>query len=425
MLKKIIDILKEEIVPAEGCTEPIALAYLGSKLTSVLGGIPEKIKLFVSGNIIKNVKSVKIPNSNGMVGIEAAVALGTILGDSTKELMVISNVDTTRLDEVKNYILENRINIEKSENNSKLYMMAVATLGSDTVTIEIKDYHTNITKIEKNGEIIHKGLCDEVTTGDVMTDRDFLSVELIYKVAKEIDINLIKDIFEKVIEYNSNIANAGLETEYGVAIGKAIKDGISEGVYGNDLKNNIVAFASAGSDARMNGCSLPVMTTSGSGNQGMTCSLPIIKFCELKGIDKETLIRGLFFSHMTTIHIKSNIGRLSAYCGVIAGGAAVSGGFAFVDGLSLEQVNGAIETTIGTLSGVICDGAKSSCATKIASSISMAFDSYYLAKKNRKLQYGEGIIGKNIEKTLGNVGVLAQEGLQKTDEVVLDIMIKN
>ena len=189
--------------------------------------------------------------------------------------------------------------------------------------------------------------------------------------------------------------------------------------------NKIVSFASAGSDARMNGCSMPVMTTSGSGNQGMSASLPVIKYCEEKGLTHEQLIRGLFFSHLTTIHIKSNVGRLSAYCGVVCAGGGVAGALAFLDGMPLDRIDAAIETTLATLSGMLCDGAKSSCATKIASSIGMAFDSYYLSKKKKNFEYGEGIVGKDVEATLANVKVLAHEGLRQTDEVVLEIMLNN
>lgn len=426
MIEKILKILEEEIVPAEGCTEPIALAYLGSKLTSFLGGIPEKIDVLVSGNLIKNVKSVKIPNSEGLVGIEAAVAMGAILGDSTKELMVISNVDNKKLPKVREYLADKKIKVEKIEGNAKLHMRGIGILGQDRVMIEIKDYHTNIVKIEKNGKILKENICDEkLNNSSIMTDRKFLTVELIYNLAKTIEISLIRDIFEKVIKYNSAIANEGLTNVYGAAVGKTLKEGMEEGVYGKDIKNKMLSFVSAGSDARMNGCSMPVMTTSGSGNQGMTASLPIIKYCEEKNISKEQMIRGLFFSHMTTIHIKSNVGRLSAYCGVVCAGGGVAGALAFLDGLSLKQINYAIETTLATLSGMLCDGAKSSCAAKISSSIGMAFDSYFMAKKNRKFEYGEGIVGNCIESTLKNVGILAQEGLRKTDEVVLDIMLKN
>lgn len=423
--EKVIKILEEELIPAEGCTEPIAIAYAASKLVEILGGIPEKIDARLSGNIIKNVKSVKIPKSDGMVGIEAAIAMGALLGNPSQELMVIAKADTTRLGEVRKYLEENRINVSVNEGDIKLFIRLEGYLNNETAIIEIQHYHTNITKIIKNGEEIKGSSCDEICTVDVMTDRSFLSVELIYNMAKSIDLNIIKPLFEKVISYNSAIANEGLNNNYGIGIGKTIKEGMEEGVYGNDLRNKMASFASAGSDARMNGCSLPVVTTSGSGNQGMTCSLPVIKFCEEKNLSEEELIRGLFFSHLTTIHIKTNIGRLSAYCGAICASAGVAGAISFLSNLSLKQVEQAIETTLGTLSGVICDGAKSSCATKIASGISAAFDGYYSASKNKKLEFGEGIIGRNLESTIKNVGTLGQTGMKITDEVILDIMVKN
>lgn len=425
MIDKILSILNEEIIPAEGCTEPIAIAYAASKLTSILGNVPEKIDIYLSGNMIKNVKSVKIPNSEGMVGIEASVAMGAILGNCERELMVISHVDTNRLSEVRDYVNSGKINVFLNKGDVKLYIRVEGTCGNDTAMVEIQNYHTNITKIMKNGEEIKGCSCDDKCGGDVMTDRSFLSVKLIYELAKTIDLSLIEPIFQKVIDYNTAIAKEGLTNDWGIAIGKTIKEGIEEGVYGNDIRNNMASFASAGSDARMNGCSMPVMTTSGSGNQGMTASLGVIKFCEMKGISHEELIRGLFFSHMTTIHIKSNIGRLSAYCGAICASAGAAGAISFLDGLSLEQINWAIEITLGTLSGVICDGAKSSCATKIASGITCAFDSYYAAKKNRKFLFGEGIVGRDVEATIKNAGILGQDGMKVTDEVILDIMINN
>ncbi len=425
MIDKILSILNEEIIPAEGCTEPIAIAYAASKLTNILGNVPEKIDIYLSGNMIKNVKSVKIPNSEGMVGIEASVAMGAILGNCERELMVISHVDTTRLPEVRAYVESGKINVALNKGDVKLYIRIEGTCGTDSAMVEIQNYHTNITKIVKNGEEIKGCSCDDKCGGAVMTDRSFLSVKLIYELAKTIDLSLIEPIFQKVIDYNTAIAKEGLTNEWGIAIGKTIKEGMEEGVYGNDIRNNMASFASAGSDARMNGCSLPVMTTSGSGNQGMTASLGVIKFCEMKGISHEELIRGLFFSHMTTIHIKSNIGRLSAYCGAICASAGAAGAISFLDGLSLEQICWAIETTLGTLSGVICDGAKSSCATKIASGITCAFDSYYSAKKNRKLLFGEGIVGRDVECTIKNAGVLGQDGMKVTDEVILDIMLNN
>lgn len=424
-IEKIMSILAEEIVPAEGCTEPIAIAYAASKLTSVLGNVPEKIDAYLSGNIVKNVKSVKIPNSNGMVGIEASVAMGAILGQCERELMVISHVDTARLPEVQKYLDENRINVFLNDSDVKLYIRLEGTYGNDSASVEIQNYHTNITKITKNGEEVKGCLCDDCTSADVMTDRTFLSVELIHDLAKNMEFSLIEPVFKQVIDYNTAIAKEGLSNYYGLSIGKLMKEGMEEGVYGNDVRNNMASFASAGSDARMNGCSLPVMTTSGSGNQGMTCSLPVIKFCEMKNIPYEQLIRGLFFSHMTTIHIKSNIGRLSAYCGAVCASGGVAGAISFLSGFSPAQIDSAIETTLATLSGVVCDGAKSSCATKIASGVAAAFDGYYAASKNRKFEFGEGIVGRDIEATIKNVGTLGQVGMKITDDVILDIMIKN
>ncbi|WP_410207328.1 serine dehydratase subunit alpha family protein [Fusobacterium sp.] len=425
MINKIMSILAEEIVPAEGCTEPIAIAYASSKLRDILGNIPESIDIYLSGNMIKNVKSVKIPNSNGMTGIESAVAMGIIAGKTEKELMVISHVNTTLIPEVKKYASSGNIHIKLNKSDVKLYIKVEGTYKNDKATVEIQNYHTNITQITKNGEEILGKSCDEKCNDNTMTDRSFLSVELIYNLAKSIDFNLIEPIFKKVIDYNTAIAEEGLKNEWGISIGKTIQEGIVEGIYGDDLRNHMASYASAGSDARMNGCSLPVMTTSGSGNQGLTASLGVIKFCQIKNISYENMIRGLFFSHMTTIHIKTNIGRLSAYCGAICASAAASGALAFLDNLSLKQINWAIENTLGTLSGIICDGAKSSCATKIASGITCAFDSYYAAKKNRKLLFGEGIIGKEIETTIKNAGILGKDGMKETDEIILNIMINN
>ena len=421
-LEKVLNILKEEIVPAQGCTEPIAIAYAGAKLTELLGGVPDKIDAYLSGNMIKNVKSVKIPGSNGMVGIEAAVSMGVLLGDAGKEMMVIANADQTRLPEVDAYIKAGCVKSLFENTDEKLYIRLEGVHGADKGIVEIKKYHTNITRLEKNGvELAKNKGCG--ATDEPKTDDSFLTLDLIYDMAKSIDLSLIEPLFVRVIEYNSAIAEEGLKNQWGIGIGKTIREGIEEGVYGDDLKNNITAFAASGSDARMNGCAMPVMTTSGSGNQGMTCSLPVIKFCAMKNISRDYLIRGLFFSHLTAIHIKTLIGRLSAYCGAMASCAGVSGAFAYLDDLPLEKIKMAISNTLGTVSGIICDGAKSSCACKIAAGISSAFDSYVAAKKGRALLSGEGIIGNSAERTIANVGTLAAEGMLETDAVTVNIMM--
>ncbi|MCI7223655.1 serine dehydratase subunit alpha family protein [Fusobacterium sp.] len=421
-IEKVLRILEEEIVPAEGCTEPIAIAYAAAKAKKILGAIPNKVDIFLSGNIIKNVKSVTIPNSNGMIGIEVAVAMGIIAGNSDKELMVISEVSSEQLKQVENYLEKKIIKTHVFPGDIKLYIRLEIESNKDKVVLEIKHTHTNLTKIEKNGEVLLNQVCNDGDFNSSLTDRKILSVKYIYDLTRVIDIDLVKPIFKKVISYNSAIAEEGLTGKYGVNIGKMILNNIEKGVYGNDIRNKAASYASAGSDARMSGCALPVMTTSGSGNQGMTASLPIIKFAAEKDLSEEELIRGLFMSHLMTIHVKTNVGRLSAYCGAICASAGVAASLTYLHGGSYEMVCDAITNILGNLSGVICDGAKASCAMKITSGIYSAFDATMLALQRDALKAKDGIVGEDIEKTIINVGNLAQAGMKGTDEVILKIM---
>lgn len=421
-VEKVLRILEEEIVPAEGCTEPIAIAYAAAKAKKILGDIPTKVDIYLSGNIIKNVKSVTIPNSDGMVGIEVAVAMGLIAGDSDRELMVISDVSQEKLIEVKKYLEKDIIKTFVHPADIKLYIRMEISNDKDSVSIEVKHTHTNITKIEKNGKVLLNQICNDGDFNSSLTDRKILSVKYIYGLTKTIDIDLIKPIFQKVISFNSAIAEEGLTGKYGVNVGKMILSNIEKGIYGDDVRNKAASYASAGSDARMSGCALPVMTTSGSGNQGMTASLPIIKFAAEKNLSEEELIRGLFMSHLMTIHIKTNVGRLSAYCGAICASAGVAAALTYLYGGTYEMVCDAITNILGNLSGVICDGAKASCAMKISSGIYSAFDAAMLALQRDVLKAKDGIIGNDIEQTLINVGNLAQAGMKGTDEVILDIM---
>jgi len=421
-IDKIVDILKEEIVPAQGCTEPIAIAYVSAKVAEVLGNTPDKIDIYVSGNMIKNVKSVSIPNSEGMVGIEASAALGAVAGDASEELMVISKLTSDCIKKVKEYISTHEINVIHEKTDVKLYVKIEAFYKDETALVEIKHFHTNITRIEKNSELLVDQICNDFDFKTSNDDRAELTVKSIYEVAKTIDIKLVEPIFKQVIDLNCAIAEAGLSEEFGVNIGSLIEKNMNDGIYGKDVRNKCASFTSAGSDARMSGCSLPVMTTSGSGNQGMTASLPVIKYCSERKLSHEQLIRGLIFSHLTTIHLKTNVGRLSAYCGVMCASSAVSGALAFLENADYETVAKAITNSLGNISGVICDGAKASCATKIATGVYAAFDSSMLALNNKCLQGGEGIIAADVEKTIKNIGVLAQSGMKKTDEVILGIM---
>jgi L-cysteine desulfidase len=424
IIPTIIDILNEEIVPAEGCTEPIALALVAAKAKQVLDMTPDRLDIHVSGNIIKNVKSVVVPKSGGMVGIKVAATMGAIAGDPNKDLLVISKITPDDMVNVKSFIDNSKINIFHEKGDIKLYIKIIAYSGDKYASVEVKHMHTNITRIEKNGKLLISRACNDADFNSPLTDRKILSVELIYNLSKTIDISLIEPLFSKVIKLNTMIAEEGLQETYGVNIGSRIVANIQNGVYGDDRRNRCASYAAAGSDARMSGCPLPVMTTSGSGNQGMTASLPIIKYCELKKIDRETMIRALFLSHLLTIHIKTNVGRLSAHCGAVCAAAAVGGAIVYLNMGSLKAVSDAVVNTLGNISGLICDGAKASCAMKIATGIYTAFDSATLSYYHKALCSGDGIIGKDVEDTIKNIGILSQAGMQKTDDVILNIMTK-
>lgn len=421
--EKILRILEEEIVPAEGCTEPIALAYTAAKTKEILNDDDIKeIIIRVSGNIIKNVKSVVVPNSGGMVGIEVSVVMGLIAGDSKKDLMVISDITDEDMKKVREFLDTKSIKVIHEDTDVKLYIKIELKSKKSSASVEVKHMHTNITKITKDGRVVLDRPCNDIDFNSPLTDRKVLSIKTIYEYAKKIDLEKIEPLFNKVIALNSQIAKEGLVGNYGVNIGKIIADNIELGIYGDDARNRAASFASAGSDARMSGCALPVMTTSGSGNQGMTSSLALIEYARIMKISHEELIRALFFSHLATIHIKTNVGRLSAYCGVICSSAAVAGALAFINKESFEVIAHSIINTLGDVSGIICDGAKSSCAMKISTTIYAAFDSYLLARVGKYLHGGDGIIASDIEETLKNIGKLSQDGMYTTDEVIIDIM---
>ena len=423
-IEKVMKILSEEIVSAEGCTEPIAIAYVGAKVAELIERHPDSLTIYVSGNIIKNVKSVVIPNSGGMIGIEVAAAMGIIAGQVQKGLLVISDVNETDMVEVKTFLAACPIKVIHEKNTAKLYVRIEATCRNEKVIVEIKHLHTNITRIEKNDRVLVNRPCSDTDFNSALTDRKILSIELIYHLAKSIDLDLIQPLFEQVIKMNTAIAEEGIKESYGVNIGSCIVKNIEQGIYGDDRRNRCASFAAAGSDARMSGCPLPVMTTSGSGNQGMTASLPIIKYCEIMQFSDERLIRSLFFSHLSTIHIKTSVGRLSAYCGAMCASAGASGALAFLIGGDFRTVASAIINTLGNISGIICDGAKASCAMKIATGIYTAFDAATLAYHHKVLHGGDGIVGEDVEETIRNIGKLAQLGMKDTDDVILEIMTK-
>jgi len=422
----VLKILHEEVIPAQGCTEPIALAFTAAKAREVmpLEDI-QRVVIRVSGNIIKNVKSVVVPNSGGMIGIEVSAVMGLLFGDASRDLMVISDITPEQMVEVRRFLDTYEIQVIHEDTPIKLYIMIELHNENHCSSVEIKHLHTNITQIKRDKETLLQQACNDKIFNTSQTDREILSIKLIYDLAKVIDIKKIEPLMSKVIKLNTDIANEGLSGNYGINIGKVIQEHIENGFYGDDVRNRAASFAAAGSDARMSGCSLPVMTTSGSGNQGMTASLALIKYADMMNIEYEQLIRTLFFSHLCTVHIKTNVGRLSAYCGVICSAAAVSGALCFINNNSFEMVSHAIANTLGDVSGIICDGAKSSCAMKIATTIYAAFDAYVLASHDKYLHGGDGIIATDIEQTLKYIGKLSQDGMQITDQVIIDIMSNN
>ena len=424
--KTILNILAEEVVPAEGCTEPIALAYVAAKAKEILDDEIIKVTIKVSGNMIKNVKSVVVPNSGGMVGIETSVAMGIVAGNAKNDLMVISDITPENMVEVREFLEKVEMIVVHEDTEIKLYAKIILEAkNGKSSSVEIKHMHTNVTHIEKNSKVVLDRPCNDTDFNSPAKDRQILNIHTIYELAKTIDMDKIEALFNKVIKLNSKIAREGLMGNYGVNIGKIISDSIDKGFYGDDARNRAASFASAGSDARMSGCALPVMTTSGSGNQGMTSSLALIEYARIMKVPHEKLIRSLFFSHLATIHIKTNVGRLSAYCGVICSSAAVAGALAFINDEEYEVVAHSVINTLGDVSGIICDGAKSSCAMKVSTTIYAAFDSYLLASAGKYLHGGDGIIADDIEKTLKNIGKLSQDGMNMTDKVIIGIMNSN
>lgn len=422
IIEKVIALLHNEIIPAEGCTEPIAIAYAAAKATEVLGRKPERMNIYCSGNIIKNVKSVIVPNSGGMVGIGVSAAMGAFAGNPNKELMVISDATPEMLFEVKEFLSKKSIHIQHAQVSDKLYIQVKVFAGDESASVELKKRHTNVTAIKKNDQVIFQAPDEESQTQ--IDPASILSIKLIYDLSKSIDISLFKDLLDKVISCNSAIATEGLTHDYGVNIGRNIQKSIQNGFYGNDTRNNSASLASAGSDARMGGSAMPVMTTAGSGNIGLTASLPVITYCRERNKSDEQLYRALFFSHLTTIHIKAKIGRLSAYCGPMCGSAAVAGAIGLVNDFDFQTISNAIINTLGGVSGIVCDGANSSCPIKIANGTYAAYDGIAMAANGNVITIGDGVVGPDVEQTINNIAEMAQKGMDVTDKVILEIMTR-
>lgn len=416
-----IQILVEELVPAMGCTEPICIAYAAAKATEVLGAEPDKIIAKCSGNIIKNVKSVTIPNSGNLKGIEASAILGAVGGSASKELEVLNEVSKEAIARTHELVaIPGYCTVELLDTTIPLHLILTVYKGEDEVAVEIRHSHANISKITKNNDVLLENVEEAGKYLGVFKDRSILNVADIKDFADTIDISKIKSLLDQQIEYNMCIANEGLTGNYGLGIGKILLQS-----YQNDIVTKVKAYASAGSEARMSGCILPVVTNSGSGNQGMASSIPIIVYAAEKGFSDEKLYRALAFSNLMTIHQKTYIGRLSAFCGAVSAACASGAAITYIEGGTLEEIKNTVINTLANIAGIVCDGAKPSCASKIASSLDAAIMAHHLAMNGRVYEPFTGLVKDDVEQTIGCIGRLGKEGMKQTDIEILNMMLGN
>ncbi len=413
-----LDILREELVPAMGCTEPIAIAYAAARAREVLGRQPERVSVAVSRNIIKNVKSVVVPNTGGLRGIEASAAAGVVAGEPDKVLEVLSSVDEAGREKIKGFLACNAITVSETGSDLTFDLVVTVSAGASTAKVQISHYHTNVVLIEKDAEVIYNNQdCDEIPTENP-TDRSSMNVRDILAFAASVEIGEIEELLQRQIDYNMAIAEEGLKGNWGANIGSVLLD-----CWGHDIKIRAKALAAAGSDARMSGCDLPVMIVAGSGNQGITASVPVIEYAREIGSDRETLLRALLVSNLITIHQKTGIGRLSAYCGAVSAGCAAGAGIAWLHGGRFAEVAHTLVNALATVSGIICDGAKPSCAAKIAASVDAGILGFLMYEKGQQFWGGDGIVTKGVENTLNNIGRLGRDGMRETDKEIIRIML--
>ena len=405
-----LDILKEELIPAGGCTEPIAIAYTAAVARKTLGCRPEHMDVYASGNLIKNAKGVYIPNGGELRGVDAAAILGALGGNADRMLEVLLDLPDGVLDETQALMQQNYCKVHVIQGSEALHLIVNVQADGQTAEVELKNAHTHIVRIEKNGESVFRA--EEEGTQDGFTDHSCLTVEKIVDFANTCDLADIEPTLQKQIDCNMQIAEEGLNNRWGVNVGKLYYEN------GKLLQ----AYAAAASDARMSGCNLPVVIVSGSGNQGATASLPVIIYAQKHNIGREQLLRALALSDLIAIHLKSGIGRLSAYCGAVCAATGAGCAMTYLDGGTLEQIDQTITNSIATSSGMVCDGAKPSCAAKIATSLESAIMAHDLAMANRTFQSGEGIVMDNVEQTIDAVGCVASQGMHITDQVILNLM---
>ncbi len=408
--------LEDELQVAMGCTEPIAVAYAAAYGREVLGCDPDRVVARCSGNIIKNVKAVTVPQTGGLKSIETAVLAGIHGGDASQKLEVIASLSDENRAQIRKDLDAGIVTVELLITCDPLHFIIELFAGDDTVSVEIVNSHTNFGTITKNGEVLHKGNASVSETAK--EDLSFMNLKDIIAFTKEVDIELVRQPLERQIECNTAISQAGLTEPWGARVGQTLM-----AVGGDSVFNKMKAMAAAGSDARMSGCALPVVINSGSGNQGMTVSLPVICYAKHLGVGHDELLRALCMANLTAIYQKGSIGKLSAFCGVVSAATGAMTGIAYLDRASYEVTALAITNSLANIGGMVCDGAKASCAGKIASAVESALLGYKLAQQHEGFTSGEGIVGDSVDDTIANIGRMASQGMRETDAEILKIMI--
>lgn len=410
-----VQILKEELVMAMGCTEPIAISYACAKATQVLDHLPDRIVVKASGSIIKNVKSVIVPHTNGLKGIEVAAAAGALYGDADAKLEVLSSATREQIEELPEYVQNTNITVQHIEQGHVFDLEIHVYYEQEHASVRIVDTHTNIVQIEKNWQVIFE---DKTTSLELKADHSALIMKQIWDFSQTVDIDDVKEILDRQIACNMAIANEGIHNSYGANIGHVILNMDSDCV-----KTRAKAYAAAGSDARMNGCELPVVINSGSGNQGITCCVPVVVYAKELDCTQEQLYRALVLSNLTAIYIKTGIGTLSAFCGAVSAGAAAGAGIAYLHNGTYKKIQHTIVNALAILSGTICDGAKASCAAKIASSVDAGIMGYYMYKNKQQFYAGDGIVAHSVDETIQNIGTLGSQGMLQTNDKIIEMMI--
>ncbi len=414
--EEILDILREELVPAMGCTEPIAVAYAAAVASETLGTTPERVEISVSGNILKNVKSVIVPNTGGLKGIPAAVVAGIVAGGSEHKLELLSGLTDGDRARIREYLERMPITVKKAQSECIFDIGVRVFAGKDTAFVRITGKHTNVVTVERNGKVLLGGSVEEQNE----CVKNVLNIAQALDFARNAPLESFEPLVARQIEYNTAISAEGLEKDYGARVGKVLLH-----AYGDSVHNRAKAAAAAGSDARMNGCGLPVVIVSGSGNQGMTTCLPVVVYAEELGVPREKLLRAVVLSDLVTIRIKAGIGRLSAYCGAVSAGVGAGAGVCFLHGGGYNEIAHTITNALAIASGIVCDGAKASCAAKIASAVDAGLLGFEMYREGSEFHGGDGILENDVEKTIDNVGKLARIGMRGTDEEIIEVMIEN